>query len=40
MIDLSGKARSLRFHLHPDELGADCVYDDEPPVTLILTTDS
>ncbi len=34
LIDLSGKARTLRFRLHPDRLGADCIYDGEPTVTL------
>jgi hypothetical protein len=34
IIDLSGKARTLGLSLHPDQLGADCVYDDRPPVTI------
>ena len=35
MIDLSGKARTLSFRLHSNRLGADCVYDGQPPVTLL-----
>jgi hypothetical protein len=35
LIDLSGKAQTLSFRLHPDQLGADCVYDDQPPVPLL-----
>ena len=35
IIDLSGNARTLRFRLHHNQLGADCVYDDQPAVSLI-----
>ena len=34
MIDLSGKARTLRFRLRPDECGADCVYDEEAEASI------
>jgi hypothetical protein len=37
LIDLSGKARTLRFHVHPDQAGADCVYDEERMVSLVWT---
>jgi hypothetical protein len=37
MIDLSGKGRTLRFRLHPDECGADCAYDDEAEISLRWT---
>jgi len=32
LIDLSGNYRTLQFQLHPNQLGADCIYDDGPPV--------
>jgi len=35
LIDLSGKAQTLRFELHPDGAGADCIYDEEPAVSLV-----
>jgi hypothetical protein len=37
VIDLSGKSRTLRFRLHPDHCGIDCVYDDDGRVSLIWT---
>ena len=35
LIDLSGKARTLHFRVHPDYSGADCIYDQGPAVALV-----
>jgi hypothetical protein len=37
VIDLSGKSRTLRFRLHPDGCGIDCVYGDGGMVSLVWT---
>jgi len=34
LMDLSGKFTTLRFRLHADRLGADCMYDNETSVSL------
>jgi hypothetical protein len=39
MIDLSGKASTLRFCLHPDGCGADCVYDEQTDKALTWPKD-
>ena len=38
VIDLSGKSRTLRFRVHPDRCGIDCIYDGDRTVPLVWTS--